>query len=93
MKIGHECSYYCRAGLHCELIYTNLEPRAWDRDDARYVTSIVRESYAEHYGKQRPVVRVEPAREAPVEPPYAARVQLAGSGVGKHAYLVFIREP
>lgn len=91
MLLGHECSYYCREGLHCELIYTTLEPRTWSEDDERYVTSLVRDAYADHYGAARPVARVEPAREAPPTPPYVG-VQLAGTEVGKHAYLVYIRE-
>lgn len=88
--IRHDCNYYCRGDRHCELIYTSLEPRDWAESDQRYVTPFIRDAYRDAYDQH--VVSIEPAREAPQEPPYKDRVQLAGRGLGAHAYLVYIEE-
>lgn len=89
---GHECSVYCGADEHCELVYASFDhlgSGAAQTPPWRTIRAHFDDAYRKVYGAR--VLRVEPAREAPpVETRAPADLTaLVGPEIGQHPWLVW----
>ncbi|MCC6312673.1 MAG: hypothetical protein IT337_01570 [Thermomicrobiales bacterium] len=89
---GHDCSVYCAADEHCELVYASFDPLGSGSTQTppwRTIRAHFDDAYRKVYGAR--VLRAEPAREAPpVETRDAAELTpLVGPEIGQHPWLVW----